>query len=123
MRLGGRRIRLLFLLAVLSFSEGCAEECIIVPTSVELSVDHSARKAPAAVVVTAKTTLGSSSCGPEPTEILAYRWRLDGVPLEAEGAQIVLELTTPGSYVVEVRVEDDLGAELPSVGRATVRVY
>ncbi len=85
-------------------------------------------EAPGEVRAVAVTELGEASCGPSPTEVVAYHWRLDDEPLsgrrgEPLGATIDVELDEPGEHVLEVRVEDDLGKELPDVGRASILVY
>src|SRR5688500_4378233 len=63
---------------------GCGEQCFIFPTSVELAADPQFVEAPGEVLATATTVLGTAACGPEPTEVTAYHWRLDGEPLEGE---------------------------------------
>jgi hypothetical protein len=107
---------------------GCADQCVVVPTWVDIVADRYYLKAPGDVAFTAVTQLGVDTCGPSPTEVTAYHWRLDGEPLEADeggplGEAVSVHFDAPGAHVVQVRIEDDLGAELPVVGRASVLVY
>ncbi len=116
------------LLALAALAVGCEDPCFIFPTRVDLVVEPPFVEAPGEVVATADTVLGITNCGPNPTEVVAYHWRLDGEDLEGEdgeplGESIVLAFDEPGLHVVEVRIEDDLGKELPYVGHSAVFVY
>jgi hypothetical protein len=122
----GPRTALVLALALLA--PACGDPCYIVPTSVAIAADRYFLEAPGDVALTAVTELGVDSCGPSPTEVVAYHWQLDGEPLDADdgeplGAEITIHLDTPGTHVVEVRIEDDVGAEIPYVGRASILVY
>jgi hypothetical protein len=112
-----------------ALASGCGDQCYLFPTSVELVLDRPYVEAPGVIEATAETMIGSATCGASPTEVVAYHWRLDGEPLEAEdddeplGDSIVVAFDAPGVYVLEVRIEDDLGKELPYVGRSSILVY
>lgn len=115
-------------LALAALVEACGEECVVVPTQVALDIDPVFVEAPGEVSAVALVELGGASCGPDPTRVVAYEWRLDGEPLEAAsggplGSRVVVELEDPGVHVLEVRVEDDLGTELPYVGRSSLLAY
>jgi hypothetical protein len=110
-------------------ASACGDQCYIVPTWVDLVADTYYVRVPGDVAFTAETELGIDTCGPSPTEVVAYHWRLDGQALEPEdggeplGADISIHFDAPGTHVVQVRIEDDLGAELPVVGRASIFAY
>ena len=123
MPLGPAR-RAALVVALFPALSACGEQCYIVPTSVEIVVDSYFVEAPGDVVFTAETALGLATCGPSPLEVTAYHWSLDGEPLDdVGGGPFSLRFEAPGTYVVEVRIEDDIGAELPTVGHASILVY
>lgn len=119
-----RRASAALALALLAALPACGEQCYIVPTTVEIAADSYFVEAPGDVFFMAETELGFATCGPNPSEVTAYHWTLDGEALDAVGrGPFSLRFDAPGTYVVEVRIEDDLGAELPSVGHASILVY
>jgi hypothetical protein len=119
-----RRASVALASALLAALPACGEQCYIVPTTVQIVVDSYFVEAPGDVVFTAETALGLATCGPSPSEVTGYHWTLDGEALGDVGAgPFALHFDAPGTYVVEVRIEDDIGAELPSVGYASILVY